>query len=313
MEETQKKNYRNQILTLSIIVNVALAAYTGYSLRQTTDLKNQLEEISASYSSISEAYTSLSSTSRNLEQQLNLTKTQLEYYRGLAEYYSNLTTTHDETHGLRGEATIPIVATYQTGGWLQSELQGVVMRAKVELRDGEGRVLVDTIPRIGIDIQSSVRTAVMVAEETTGVSLSGTDVILTITSEQETEVVDGPSAGAAITVALISSIMNESLADAVYMTGTINNDGSIGPVGGIPEKALAAAEEGCERFYVPRGQSSIVVYVPKVVQPMPGWSVRTYERTTMSLQDYLEEQGHSITVEEINTIEDAYSGFTKTP
>ncbi len=311
MEENQRRNYTSLILALSIIINVALAAYSTYDLRQTADLRNQIEEITESYSSLSEAYTSLADTSRSLEQQLNITTTQLKYYKDLAEYYSNLTTTDGETTSVRGEATIPIVATYQIGSWYQSELRGVVMGADVELRDGEGRVLVDTVPRIGIDIQTSVRTAVMVAEEATGVSLSGTDVILTITSDQESDVVDGPSAGGAITVALISALNNETLVDGSLMTGTINSDGSIGPVGGIPEKALAAAEKGCERFYVPRGQSNIIVYVPKVTHPLPGWSVRTYERKLMSLQDYLQEEGYIIIVEEVGSIEEAYSKFTQ--
>ena len=310
MEENQR-NYTSLILTISIIANVALAAYSAYNLRQTADLKSRIEEITESYSSLSEEYTSLADASRSLEQQLNLTTTQLEYYKDLAEYYSNITTTDGGTTSVRGEATIPIVATYQIGGWFQSELQGAVLRADVELRDGEGRVLVDTVPRIGIDIQTSVRTAVMVAEGLTGASLSGTDVILTITSDQESDVVDGPSAGAAITVALISAIRNETLAEGTYMTGTINSDGSIGPVGGIPEKALAAAEKGCERLYVPSGQSNIVVYVPKVTHPLPGWSVRTYERKLMTLQDYLQEQGYTVAVEEVGEIEEAYAKFTQ--
>lgn len=311
MKESQRKNYTSLILTLSIIINITLAAYSAYNLRQTANLKNHIEEITESYSSLSEAYTSLADTSRNMEQQLNLTMTQLDYYKGLAGYYSNFTTTNGETTSVRGEAIIPIVATYQIGGWLQSELRGVVMGADVELRDGEGRVLVDTVPRIGIDIQTSVRTAVMVAEEVTGISLSGTDVILTITSDQESDVVDGPSAGGAITVALISAIKNETLTDGALMTGTINSDGSIGQVGGIPEKALAAAKKGCERFYVPIGQSNIVVYIPKVTQPIPGWSVRTYERKLMTLQEYIQEQGYTIIVEEIGNVEDAYSKFTQ--
>ena len=122
---------------------------------------------------------------------------------------------------------------------------------------------------------------------------------------------NSPSAGAAIAVALISAIKNKTLVDGAYMTGTINSDGSIGHVGGIPEKALVAAEKGCERFYVPRGQSNIIVYVPKVTQPLPGWSIKTYERKLMTLQDYLQEQGYTIIVEEIGNIEDAYSKFTR--
>jgi len=85
------------------------------------------------------------------------------------------------------------------------------MSADVELRERSCRILVNTIPKIGIDIQTSVRTGVRVAEDVTGVSLSKTDVILTIKASQEVEIVDGPSAGAAITVAIIAAIRKESL------------------------------------------------------------------------------------------------------
>lgn len=305
MEERTKKNYTGTIIIVSIIVNIALAAYSGYSFRHTAELNTQIEDLTELYNSLSEAYTDLAYTSINLAQQLNMTITQREYYKNLAEY-SNTTTSNNATTGIQGETSIPIVATYQIGGWFQTELRGTVMRADVELRDGDGRALVNTVPKIGIDIQASIRTAMIVAEEVTGVSLSSTDVILTIISDQETEVVDGPSAGAAITVALISAITNATLNEGTYMTGTISSDGSIGPGGGIPEKALAAAESGATHFYVPQGQGTIVIYVPKTTHPFPGWTTTTYEQQLVDLSAYLKEQGHHVTVEEVTSIQDAY-------
>jgi len=70
------------------------------------------------------------------------------------------------------------------------------MTCRVELREGSGRVLVSTVPRIGIDLQTSSRTAVFVAENLTGARLGETDAIITIEAEEPVEVVDGPSAGA---------------------------------------------------------------------------------------------------------------------
>ncbi|UNK70066.1 S16 family serine protease [Microbacterium sp. H1-D42] len=56
--------------------------------------------------------------------------------------------------------------------------------------------------------------------------------------------VDGPSAGGVSTVALLSLIHGDELADDVAMTGTITATGTIGPVGGIPEKVQAIADDG---------------------------------------------------------------------
>jgi uncharacterized protein len=303
MEKRAGGNRYWNLLVLSVVANLLLAVYAGYTLEEGRRLREQIDDLSGSYSDLVES-------TKNMEQQLNMTVNQLEYYKGLAEYYSNLTASRNVSAGVRGGTAIPIVATYQVGGWFRSELRGVVMEADVELREGSGRVLVDTVPRIGIDIQTSVRTAVRVAEEATGVQLSGTDVILTITSEQETDVVDGPSAGAAITIAIIAAITDEDLNEGVYMTGTINSDGTIGPVGGIPEKATAAAESGARRFLVPEGQGTVIVYVPKTTHPVPGMTITRYEQKLMGLGEYLEEQGYDITVEEVETIEQAYDWFT---
>jgi uncharacterized protein len=303
MTEPSSRGFSGKLLALSVVINVLLAAYAGYSLNQMNVLSGRIEELSDSYNELSDS-------SRNLEQQLNLTTTQLDYYKGLAEYYSNVTASGNATGGFIGETTVPIVALETIRRGFRVEYRGHVMRADMELREGEGRVLVNTVPKIGIDIQASARTAVLVAERETGVSLSKTDVILTITSREEVEIVDGPSAGAAITVGLIATIMKQDLDPGKFMTGTINSDGSIGPVGGVPEKALAAARNGSEIFYVPRGQGTVVVLVPKTSHPFPGWTITTYEQEVRELEGYLEEQGYSVTIEEVDTVEEAYSKFT---
>lgn len=56
--------------------------------------------------------------------------------------------------------------------------------------------------------------------------------------------VDGTSAGGVTTVALLSLLNGDALARDVAMTGTITASGTIGPVGGIPEKVQAIADDG---------------------------------------------------------------------
>ncbi|MET0303838.1 MAG: S16 family serine protease [Microbacteriaceae bacterium] len=66
--------------------------------------------------------------------------------------------------------------------------------------------------------------------------------------------IDGPSAGALKTLALIALQRGDTISETVTMTGTINATGTIGPVGGIPEKIEGAAEAGIETVLVPLGQ-----------------------------------------------------------
>lgn len=66
--------------------------------------------------------------------------------------------------------------------------------------------------------------------------------------------IDGPSAGALTTAGLIALARGEEFTDKVTMTGTINATGTVGPVGGIPEKVQAAGEAGFTTVLIPLGQ-----------------------------------------------------------
>lgn len=66
---------------------------------------------------------------------------------------------------------------------------------------------------------------------------------------------DGPSAGGLLTVGVLAAMSGDKVRDDVIMTGTINPDGSIGPVGGIPHKLDGAKEAGKKRVLIPVGQS----------------------------------------------------------
>ncbi|RIX28276.1 S16 family serine protease [Amnibacterium setariae] len=69
-----------------------------------------------------------------------------------------------------------------------------------------------------------------------------------------TGAIDGPSAGALKTVGLLALERGEKLKPKVTMTGTINSTGTIGPVGGIPEKVKGAAEAKYTKVLIPLGQ-----------------------------------------------------------
>ena len=158
-------NY-SKLLAVSLIINILFASAAYYAVWHWRNLRIEINRLSESY--------------RKLEQELNLTKTQLEYYKKQAEYYSSLISSGAATKGVIGHASIPVVAVRTVQRGFNVQYEGVVMTADVELREGKGRILVNTIPKIGIDVQTSVTTAVKVAERVTGVSLGKTDVVLTI-------------------------------------------------------------------------------------------------------------------------------------
>ncbi len=71
---------------------------------------------------------------------------------------------------------------------------------------------------------------------------------------QITGAIDGPSAGALKTVGLLALERGQKMLPKVTMTGTINSTGTIGPVGGIPEKLKGAAAAKYTTVLIPLGQ-----------------------------------------------------------
>ena len=66
--------------------------------------------------------------------------------------------------------------------------------------------------------------------------------------------IDGPSAGALMTVGVLAALLGDNVNPNMAMTGTINPDGTIGPVGGIPQKLQGAKKAGIGTVLVPASQ-----------------------------------------------------------
>lgn len=65
--------------------------------------------------------------------------------------------------------------------------------------------------------------------------------------------VDGDSAGAVMTVGVLSALRGDALLENMVMTGTIQPDGTVGPVSGVPEKIKGASEAGAKKAAIPLG------------------------------------------------------------
>ena len=64
---------------------------------------------------------------------------------------------------------------------------------------------------------------------------------------------DGPSAGAAICLCVVSALTNRPVRSDVAMTGEITLRGRVLPIGGIQEKAMAALRNGIHEVLLPEG------------------------------------------------------------
>src|SRR5581483_7484731 len=118
--------------------------------------------------------------------------------------------------------------------------------------NGSGHIFLDTFPLTAVDMQGSARLAARVASQISGTDLADHDFFFVIRSNSEQ--IGGPSAGADMTVGTVAALNGWKVRPDVLMTGTIEPDGSVGPVGGIPEKAAAAAQTGVTTFLFPAGE-----------------------------------------------------------
>jgi ATP-dependent Lon protease len=77
---------------------------------------------------------------------------------------------------------------------------------------------------------------------------------------------DGPSAGVAITSALISYFRNTPIVPNLAMTGEVTLTGRVLPVGGVREKILAARRAGIKIVLLPRHNEKDLVDIPAEVK-----------------------------------------------
>ncbi len=77
---------------------------------------------------------------------------------------------------------------------------------------------------------------------------------------------DGPSAGVAITTAIISSLTGRKIDNNVAMTGEVTLRGNALPIGGLREKSLAALRSGIKTIIVPEANKKDVNELPKEVK-----------------------------------------------
>ncbi len=76
---------------------------------------------------------------------------------------------------------------------------------------------------------------------------------------------DGPSAGITMTTALASLINNIPVSPEYAMTGEVSLCGNVMPIGGLPEKLMAAARAGIKKVFIPEENEDDLKEVAKEV------------------------------------------------
>jgi len=133
------------------------------------------------------------------------------------------------------------------------EETGHMLNLSVESKDGNGEIFMSTAPYVGVQTQNSERIAVSVGARIAEVDSKECDFLFRIGEVgEDTEAVDGPSAGAAMALMVLSVLSDDEFIPGLSVTGTVEPDGSVGPVGSVSAKAEAAAQNGIKVFLTPR-------------------------------------------------------------
>jgi len=289
------------LLAVSLVANIGLILYAvPYEQGQVASLIDRTNSLSR----------------QNMQLQVMLNTANLSLQRSsdtLDAYRSQVTQnagglTADRV-GITGTATMVAPAVSQSVQLIQSGpfiervivMNGSVMNISVTAQPGKGRVLVETTPLMGIVFQDAANTAVAVAQNRTKADLAGTDILFSIRADKEISAIDGPSAGALMTLLTIAALEHRAIDPAITLTGTIDKDGNVGAIGGALEKASAAKEDGLTRFLIPRENSDLTIYDQQTVD-YRGFQLIDYVPRTVEAKTYIT-QNVGISVDYVDTID----------
>ncbi len=141
--------------------------------------------------------------------------------------------------------SMQVFAVTESGTALASNLA-------LTIKPGTGMIWTDIEPLVGTSTQSTAKIAIETAKDYS-TEVEKYDYFFNITSDAS--LVEGPSAGAAMTLLVISMLQDKDIPDDVALTGTITAEGGVGSVGGVFEKSKEAAKIGIKLFMIPPGDT----------------------------------------------------------
>jgi predicted S18 family serine protease len=250
------------LIVLVLLLFTVLLMLQNSRLRQRLDentlaienLTSQVESMGMENSELVSQNQYLEAAVRDYQEKVRSYQTEVFQLRKLANLTGDNTTILARDEPIRmvvpavmAEGYYDIIGRFRVTGYV-----GITSNLTLEAVFGQGRVLVNTMPPMGEVFQDTAVTAKETAEKLTGKSLLDYDLIFSIEAPDVVPSVDGPSAGAAMTLMIISLLEDKPLDPEVSLTGTISTNGDIGPIGGAIEKAVAAEEAGMDTFCIPK-------------------------------------------------------------
>jgi ATP-dependent Lon protease len=120
---------------------------------------------------------------------------------------------------------------------------------------------------------------------------------------------DGPSAGCAITIAIISRMCGINVRNTIAITGEIDLNGNIGQVGGISSKLEGALVAGVKKVFIPKdNEDDYIKHLDKLKETM----ISSDEYSDSEYEGTQDNKNNQLKVIPVSRIEDVLSEvFTK--
>ncbi len=139
-------------------------------------------------------------------------------------------------------------------GLAWTQVGGTMLPIEISALDGTGKI--ELTGNLGDVMKESAKTAVSYVRSKTEEYGIESDFYKTkdihIHAPEAAIPKDGPSAGLAITTALVSELTGVPIKRNVAMTGEISLKGKALPIGGLKEKSMAAYKAGCDTVIIPK-------------------------------------------------------------
>ena len=171
---------------------------------------------------------------------VTITEKNLRDYLGTVRYTENVHTNRNEVGVVNGLA------------W--TEVGGEILQVEVNVMDGTGKL--ELTGNLGTVMQESAKAALSCLRSRAGELGIEKEFYKTkdihIHFPEGAVPKDGPSAGIAITTAMLSALTGRKVRGDVAMTGEVTLRGRVLPIGGLKEKTMAALRNGVTTVIIPR-------------------------------------------------------------
>ena len=148
----------------------------------------------------------------------------------------------------------------------RSDFGGLVINIECAIYDGAEKIIttgsLGDVMKESIDIAVSYLKSHAKALKIDSKKLSRTIHIHALESSTKK---DGPSAGLAITIAILSKILDKKVPTDSAFTGEMTLEGRILKVGGIKEKVISSYNQGIKRIFIPTENIKDIMEIPTKV------------------------------------------------